>query len=247
MSTIVSQCRRRGAPGASGDAALDARYTSVMTPASPTRCHGSSRTGRPVGRASATAARRSRRRARRSGPCATAARPARCRPIVHLHLQPRRALVSEDIRVVRPRGADDLDDARQRGVGSRTHVHRLGAQPDRVDADHRSQSLSHAAQSRAAAAGQTVVPARGSSMRVSPSMAGAVSASGTNVGVGIAACVADGVGAAGAALSIDACASAHGCCSAVATHRRSSLAFSPYDHVLPSSFPTLGKCRLCKA
>lgn len=69
------------------------------------------------------------------------------------HLQAGRAPVGEDIRMVRPRSTEDLHHPSEGGIGARTHVHRLGAQPHRLDPDHQSQSRSQAAQSRAALTG----------------------------------------------------------------------------------------------
>ncbi|WP_295542386.1 hypothetical protein [uncultured Pseudacidovorax sp.] len=65
------------------------------------------------------------------------------------------------------RRAEDAHHARERGIRAATHVHGLGAKPDGFDPNHRNHSRSQAAQSRAAAAGQTiliVVPARCSSI-----------------------------------------------------------------------------------
>lgn len=108
---------------------------------------------------------------------------------------------------------------RQRRVGAGTHVQRLGAQPDRVPTDHRSQSLSQAAQSRAAAASQTsltTVPARCSSMRISPSTVGAGNANGMKVGGGIDGSSGSAAAPGGGAMIL---------CSASMTHLRSMLAF----------------------
>lgn len=143
-------------------------------------------------------------------------------PVVHQHLEPGRTLVGEHVRMMRSRGAEHLDDTRERRVGSGSHVHRLHAQPDRVDTDHRSQSRSHAAQSRAADAGHVmhiVVPARCNSMRISPWTVAAGNANGTNVGGpdgASSACAATGTGRLGASL-----------CSASSTHLRSMFALSP--------------------
>jgi DNA replication protein DnaC len=87
--------------------------------------------------------------------------------VVHQHLQARGALIGEDVGMVRARRAEDAHHARERGIRAGTHVHGLGAQPDGFDPNHRNHSRSQAAQSRAAAAGQTiliVVPARCSSI-----------------------------------------------------------------------------------
>ena len=72
--------------------------------------------------------------------------------------------------MVRLRGAEDLHHARQEPLGTGAHVDGLDRQPHRVDADHRSQSRSHAAHVPAAWPGQamlTVVAPRRSSMRMS--------------------------------------------------------------------------------
>ena len=65
--------------------------------------------------------------------------------------------VGKDIGVVRPSGAEDLDNSRQRRVGTSAHVHGFDTEPDGIDPDHRSQSRSQAAQAAAADTGQTTV------------------------------------------------------------------------------------------
>ena len=68
--------------------------------------------------------------------------------------------------------AEDLDDARQGGVGSGSHVHGFGGQPDRVNADHRSHSRSHTAQAALSCSGHFTtmhVLARVTSTRMSGS------------------------------------------------------------------------------
>lgn len=66
--------------------------------------------------------------------------------------------------------AKDLHDTGQSGVGAAAHVQRLGGQPHRIDAYHRSSSRSHAAHAGAADTGQLTLMANGprcSSMRTS--------------------------------------------------------------------------------
>lgn len=77
--------------------------------------------------------------------------------VVHQDLQAGGGAVGKDIRMVRPSAAEDLNDTRQRCVGSSAHVHGFDTKPEGVDADHRSQSRSQAAQAAAADAGQTTV------------------------------------------------------------------------------------------
>jgi hypothetical protein len=57
--------------------------------------------------------------------------------VVHQQLHPRRPCIGEQPAVVRLCTAYRVDHHRQQPVGARAHVLRLGAQPQRVDADHR--------------------------------------------------------------------------------------------------------------
>ena len=146
-------------------------YNTLMTPASPMRCHGS-----PSTSASNCVARERQRGAAVLGPDELAlVQSPRGQPdadaVVHEHLHAVGAAVGEQVGVVRAGGAEDVDHARQRRLGAGAHVQRLDRQPHRVDADHCSNSRIQAAQSLAAAIGQvtfTAVAPRRSSMRMSP-------------------------------------------------------------------------------
>ena len=65
---------------------------------------------------------------------------------MHQHLYPVGTAVCKQISLTRLRCAKQLDDTRQCGVGSGSHVHGLGGQPHSLDADHLSDSRSQAAQ-----------------------------------------------------------------------------------------------------
>ena len=65
--------------------------------------------------------------------------------------------VGKDAGVVRPCGAEDLNDTRQCGVGASAHVNGFDTEPDGVDPDHLSQLRSQTGKAAAADAGQTTV------------------------------------------------------------------------------------------
>lgn len=126
----------------------------VMAPASPRRCQGSPST-------SASSCSRDRPSAPQGGvgPKESALmQPARTQPdldaVVHQHLHAVGASIGKEVSMVRLGRPEDLDNARQRDVGARAHVQRLGRQPPRIDTDHRCSSRIHAAHSDAAATGQ---------------------------------------------------------------------------------------------
>jgi hypothetical protein len=59
----------------------------------------------------------------------------RC-PSVHQQLDARGARVGEQVTMVRVGSAGGLHNAAQKPLGAGAHVHRRGAQPQGVDADH---------------------------------------------------------------------------------------------------------------
>jgi hypothetical protein len=77
--------------------------------------------------------------------------------VMHQHLHAVGSLVRKEVGMVRVGLAEDLDHARQCGLGAHTHVQRLDCQPQGVHADHCSNSRSQAAQPLAAEAGQLTV------------------------------------------------------------------------------------------
>ena len=56
--------------------------------------------------------------------------------VMHEHLHAVGAAVGEQVRVVRSRGAEDTDHARQRGFGAGAHVQRRDGQPYGFNLDH---------------------------------------------------------------------------------------------------------------
>jgi len=88
---------------------------------------------------------------------------------VHQHLHPVRSPVAEQVRVMRPGGAEHRHHAVQHRLHPGAQIERLYRQPHRLDPDQRRSSRSQAAQSVAADTGQPIVRAVGprrSSMRL---------------------------------------------------------------------------------
>ena len=163
-----------------------------MTPASPTRCHGSPSTSAS------------------SWGCVSDSvvpaslgytnlplvEPACGKPhadaVVHEHLHAIGSAigsaVGEQVRVVRVSSAEGVYASRQRGFGAGSHVQWFGSQPDGADADHLSSSRSQPAHRADAAKGQvtlTVDAPRRSSIRSSSTTAGATGAIATGMKVAI--------------------------------------------------------------
>jgi hypothetical protein len=65
--------------------------------------------------------------------------------------------IGKQVAVMRVRAAQSMDHMREQALGASAHVYWLRAQPQRVDADHRNTSRSHAAQSAAAETGQVTL------------------------------------------------------------------------------------------
>lgn len=87
--------------------------------------------------------------------------------VVHEQFDASAAGVGEQVTVIGLCGAEDLNHASEQPIGSAAHVDRLGREPHRFDADHRSTSRTHAAHSPAAPTGHvtlTAVAPRCSSM-----------------------------------------------------------------------------------
>jgi len=78
--------------------------------------------------------------------------------------------VGEQVAVMGLGATEDLHHAREQSIGASAHVHRLGSQPQGVDANHRSSFRSHPAHSAFADIGQVTVAAKApprNSMRTS--------------------------------------------------------------------------------
>jgi hypothetical protein len=122
---------------------------------------------------------------------ATLVQAPRCAPhaesVVHEQLHARAARVGKEVPVVRLRAAKDLHHARQQPLGTGAHVHGLGREPHRVDADHRSSSRIQPAIAGAADVGQATLsvsaPRRSSTWIRSPVGASDWIGTGTNDGV----------------------------------------------------------------
>ncbi|MNR13293.1 hypothetical protein D3C85_1296900 [compost metagenome] len=73
---------------------------------------------------------------------------------MHQHFHAIGATVGEQIGTVRLRRTEHRDNSCERGFSAGPHVHGLGGEPDRVDADHRSRSRKKAEHAAAFSAGQ---------------------------------------------------------------------------------------------
>src|SRR5690606_12443845 len=144
--------------------------------------------------------------------------------VVHEDLHAVGSPVGEDIGVMRMRGAEDTDHARQRGFGAQAHVQRLHSHPDRVHADQlvtsRSQAALRLSMGRLA---RRVVPLRWISTSTRTA-AGSGDAAGSEGCADIGNCMNAGVTTSrGCATSVAALPAA----SDSRTQRRSMFAFSP--------------------
>ena len=149
--------------------------------------------------------------------------------VVHEHLHAVGSPVGEQVRVVRARGAEDVDHARQRRFGAGAHVQRLDGQPHRVDADHRSSSRIQAAlrlsNGRLA---RTVVPLRWISTSTRTAVcSGAGAGGGGGGGGGSEGCAGIGSGTKAGLATSRSCALPSPGTSDSRTQRRSMLAFNP--------------------
>ena len=147
--------------------------------------------------------------------------------VVHEDLHAVGAAVGKQIGVMRPSGAEDAHDSRQRGFGARAHVQRFYGQPDGFDLDHRSSSRSQPPHSLASPAGQvttTLMAPRRTSMRMS--LGGAARAAAAGSCTGTNAAVVGTEAALGKALAASIGARARGA-SASRTHRRTRFALMP--------------------
>jgi hypothetical protein len=59
--------------------------------------------------------------------------------VMHQHLHPVGSAVGKQVGLMGVDCAEDFDYAGQGGVGSGSHVHGLGSQPNSIDTDHRKQ------------------------------------------------------------------------------------------------------------
>ena len=94
--------------------------------------------------------RRSRRRLSRPHEAAlvqASRRAPDAEPVVHKKLDSRGASVGEQVPMMRLRATEDMHHACEQTIGAGPHVHRLDCEPQCVDADHRSNSRSHSADS----------------------------------------------------------------------------------------------------
>jgi len=142
-------------------------------------------------------------------------------PIMDQYLDPVAATIGEQVRMMRAGFAEHAHHARQRRLRPGPHVQRLHRHPRGIDADHRSSSLSQAAQPAAAATGQltltTVEPRRSSIMISGAVTAAGCTVTGTNA---VFAGIAFAVVTAGAVIGAGASER-----SATTTQRRNRLAF----------------------
>src|SRR5207245_5461363 len=111
-------------------------------------------------------------------------------PVVHQQLDARGARVPKEVAVMRMGSAGCLHDAAHEPFGAGSHVHRRGAQPELINADHLSRpedsSLNQAVQSLAAEVGQRTLRCSGP-RRSCTSMNGAVASSVVRSTEGLAA------------------------------------------------------------
>src|SRR5471032_1741415 len=75
-------------------------------------------------------------------------------PIMHQHFHPVGPSIGKQISAVRLRRTEYRNDSGQRVLGTSTHIHGLGGEPDGVDADHRNRSRRKVAQTAALSVGQ---------------------------------------------------------------------------------------------